>query len=310
MSRSIKRIVLTGPTGVLGLAITRYMVQIGVEVYAICRPNSKRIINIPKSPLIHIVECDMKNILNLSNYIDKSCDAFFHFAWAGTESAENRFNMELQTENIKNSLLAVRAAYSLSCKVFIGAGSQAEYGKTEGIISPSTPTNPDSGYGFAKLCTGQMTRVMCQQLGITHIWTRIISTYGIGDNPNTLISVIINDLLKGIKPSLTKCEQVWDYLYAGDAAHAFYRLAEDGHNGSIYVIGSGQTKTLREFAEIIRNEINPSLSLGFGERPYYKDQAMHLEDDISTLFNDIVWKPETPFVEGIRKILMEINNHE
>ena len=197
MSRSIKRIVLTGPTGVLGLAITRYMVQIGVEVYAICRPNSKRIINIPKSPLIHIVECDMKNILNLSNYIDKSCDAFFHFAWAGTESAENRFNMELQTENIKNSLLAVRAAYSLSCKVFIGAGSQAEYGKTEGIISPSTPTNPDSGYGFAKLCTGQMTRVMCQQLGITHIWTRIISTYGIGDNPNTLISVIINDLLKG-----------------------------------------------------------------------------------------------------------------
>ena len=100
MSRSIKRIVLTGPTGVLGLAITRYMVQIGVEVYAICRPNSKRIINIPKSPLIHIVECDMKNILNLSNYIDKSCDAFFHFAWAGTESAENRFNMELQTENI------------------------------------------------------------------------------------------------------------------------------------------------------------------------------------------------------------------
>lgn len=27
MSRSIKRIVLTGPTGVLGLAITRYMVQ-------------------------------------------------------------------------------------------------------------------------------------------------------------------------------------------------------------------------------------------------------------------------------------------
>ena len=37
---------------------------------------------------------------------------------------------------------------------------------------------------------------------------------------------------------------------------------------------------------------------------------MHLEADISTLFNDIGWKPETPFVEGIRKILMEINNHE
>lgn len=310
MSRSIKRIVLTGPTGVLGLAIIRYMVQIGVEVYAICRPNSKRINNIPKSPLVHIVECDMNNILDLSNYIDKSCDAFFHFAWAGTESPENRFNMELQADNIKYSLKAVKVAHALSCKVFIGAGSQAEYGRVEGVISPSTPTNPDSGYGFAKLCTGQMTRVMCQQLGIIHIWTRIISTYGIGDSPNTLISVIVDNLLKGVTPALTKCEQVWDYLYADDAAHAFYRLAEDGHDGSIYVIGSGQTKTLKEFAETIRDEINPSLLLGFGRRPYYKDQAMHLEADISALINDIGWKPETPFVEGIRKILMEINSHE
>lgn len=310
MSRSIKRIVLTGPTGVLGLAIIRYMVQIGVEVYAICRPNSKRINNIPKSPLVHIVECDMNNILDLSNYIDKSCDAFFHFAWAGTESPENRFNMELQADNIKYSLKAVKVAHALSCKVFIGAGSQAEYGRVEGVISPSTPTNPDSGYGFAKLCTGQMTRVMCQQLGITHIWTRIISTYGIGDSPNTLISVIVDNLLKGVTPALTKCEQVWDYLYADDAAHAFYRLAEDGYDGSIYVIGSGQTKTLKEFAETIRDEINPSLLLGFGRRPYYKDQAMHLEADISALINDIGWKPETPFVEGIRKILMEINSHE
>lgn len=310
MSRSIKRIVLTGPTGVLGLAIIRYMVQIGVEVYAICRPNSKRINNIPKSPLVHIVECDMNNILDLSNYIDKSCDAFFHFAWAGTESPENRFNMELQADNIKYSLKAVKVAHALSCKVFIGAGSQAEYGRVEGVISPSTPTNPDSGYGFAKLCTGQMTRVMCQQLGIIHIWTRIISTYGIGDSPNTLISVIVDNLLKGVTPALTKCEQVWDYLYADDAAHAFYRLAEDGHDGSIYVIGSGQTKTLKEFAETIRDEINPSLLLGFGRRPYYKDQAMYLEADISALINDIGWKPETPFVEGIRKILMEINSHE
>lgn len=310
MSRSIKRIVLTGPTGVLGLALIRYMVQIGVEVYAICRPNSKRINNIPKSPLVHIVECDMNNILDLSDYIDKTCDAFFHFAWAGTESPENRFNMELQADNIKYSLKAVKVAHALSCKVFIGAGSQAEYGRVEGIISPSTPTNPDSGYGFAKLCAGQMTRVMCQQLGITHIWTRIISTYGIGDSPNTLISVIINSLLQGMKPSLTKCEQVWDYLYSGDAARAFYRLAEDGHDGKIYVIGSGQIKTLREFAEIIRDEINPSLLLGFGEKPYYKDQAMYLEADISDLKSDVGWEPEISFSDGIHKILMEINSDE
>ena len=54
---------------------------------------------------------------------------------------------------------AVNLAHRLGCEFFIGAGSQAEYGRVEGKLNAQVPTNPENGYGMAKLCAGQMSRV-------------------------------------------------------------------------------------------------------------------------------------------------------
>lgn len=309
MKRELQRIIITGPTGVLGTALMRRMIQAGIEVYAVCHPGSKRNALLPKSPLIHKVECDMEDFAQLPDLIGIPCDVFYHFAWAGTSSANNRLDMYLQNANVKYSLDAVTAAHKLQCKVFIGAGSQAEYGRVNSAISPDTREKPISGYGMAKLCAGQMTRNMCQDFGLEHIWVRVLSTYGSGDNRNTLVSVVIQKLMNKECPALTVGEQVWDYLYAGDAAEAFYRIAISGHNGAVYVLGSGKTKFLREFMEIIRDEIDPDLPLGIGKIPYYKDQAMHLEADISALTRDTGWRPAVDFKEGIQAILAEYKSH-
>lgn len=299
----LKNVIVTGGTGVIGTALLKLLLDRNINVYVVCRPTSLRAKSFVNHTNLHIIFCDLEHINALPTLIDKKCDAFFHLAWLGTENPNNRFNMYIQSDNIRYSLDAVNAAYKLGCKVFIGAGSQAEYGHVDGIIHPYMPVNPISGYGMAKLCAGQMTRVMCKSLGIRHIWPRIVSVYGNGDGKNTFVRFIIDTLKAGKKPSLTKCEQIWDYLYSMDAAEALFKMAEKGKDGAIYVLGSGKTKTLREYAEIIRDEIDPSLSLGFGEKDYYKDQAMHLEADILNLTEDTGWVPKIDFREGIRDIL-------
>lgn len=299
----IKSAVLTGPTGVLGTALVKKMAAEDIETYVVCHPGSKRNASILNHPCIHKVECDMSEIRKLPNLIGKKVDAFFHLAWLGTANHNNRMDMHLQTTNIAYTLDAVETAKDLGCHVFVGAGSQAEYGRIDGIIHPDTREAPISGYGMAKLCAGQMTRELCHSYGIRHIWTRVVSTYGVGDSPNTLISVVINKLLSGEKPSLTAGEQIWDYLYADDAADAFYQMAMHGKDGAVYVLGSGQTKPLHEFMKIIRDEIDPSLPLGIGEIPYYQDQAMHLEADVEALKKDTGWYPKTSFADGIRQLV-------
>lgn len=299
----IKSAVITGPTGVLGKALVKKLAEENVEVYVICHPGSKRNTLILKHPFIHKVECDMCEIRKLPELIGKKIEVFFHFAWLGTANHNNRMDMQMQTMNIAYTLDAVEAAKDLGCNVFVGAGSQAEYGRIDGVIHPDTRERPISGYGMAKLCAGQMTRTMCKTYGIRHVWPRVLSIYGPGDGENTLISTIVKSLLRGEKPSLTAGEQIWDYLYADDAADAFYKMALCGKDGAVYVLGSGQTKPLRTFMELIRDAVNPKLPLGIGERPYYVDQAMHIEADISNLTEDTGWKPHMSFEEGIKEVV-------
>lgn len=303
MGIQLQSAVVTGPTGVLGTALVHKLAQENLEIFVVCHPGSKRNATIPKGKNIHKIECEMEEFLHLPYRIGQKVDAFFHLAWLGTQDNNNRMNMYLQIENIKYTIDSVYAAHKLGCKVYIGAGSQAEFGRVDGVLRPDLPEKPLSGYGMAKLCSGQMTRALCKEFGIRHIWPRVVSIYGINDAPKTLVSTVIEKLLREEKPALTAGEQEWDYLYSGDAADAFYYMAANGRDGATYVLGSGKTRLLKDFMMAIRDAVEPSLPLGIGEIPYLPDQAMHLEADVSALTKDTGWIPATDFEKGIRYVV-------
>lgn len=303
IERNIQTAVVTGPTGAIGIALCEKLLRENVTVYAVCRPGSSRIKDLPKAAALHVVECDAKELATLPQKMEGvSVDAFFHFAWAHT-IGQGRNDMPAQIENIQSTIDAVRAAKALGCQVFLGAGSQAEYGRVEGLLKSDTPAFPENGYGMAKLCAGQMSRVEAKALGIDHVWVRILSVYGPHDGPMTMISGTIRKLLAGERPALTAGIQRWDYLYAGDAADAFYLAACHGRDGAVYPLGSGQAMPLKDYIIQMRDAIDPALPLGLGEVPYGSLQVMHLQADISALQADTGFAPKTPFAEGIRKTI-------
>ena len=297
--RSIHTAVVTGPTGAIGHALCARLLEEGIRVAAVCRPGSGRAETLPDG--VRRIDCDVSELSSLPECIP-GADAFFHLAWTDTVGA-GRNDMDAQVRNIRHTLDACRAAAALGCRVFIGAGSQAEYGRVDAPLTPETPCFPENGYGMAKLCAGQMSRVECQKLGLTHIWPRILSVYGPHDGEKTMIMSTIRKLLAGEKPALTAGDQIWDYLYADDAAEALYRLALSGRDGSVYPLGSGQARPLREYIEILRDAIDPALPLGFGEVPYVPKQVMHLEADISALQKDTGFVVETDYAAGIRSLI-------
>lgn len=299
IQRTIQRAVVTGPTGAIGTALCRELANSGITVYAVCRPGSPRAAALPVHDKIIRVDCDVSHLSALPECIPGGADAFYHFAWAHT-IGPGRNDMGAQIENIRYCLDAVHAAKELGCQIFIGAGSQAEYGRFEGMLKPETPCSPENGYGIAKLCAGQMSRIECEKLGIAHIWARILSVYGPGDGPNTMISSVISQLLQKKKPALTAGIQQWDYLYSADAAHAFRLMALHGKSGSVYPLGSGTARPLKDYIGILRDTIDPQLPLGLGEIPYGPLQVMHLQADISSLHHDTGFMPETSFETGIR----------
>lgn len=298
----MKRAIVTGATGAVGTALVNELIANNVEVLVFCRKDSIRNENIPVNSLVKTLYCDLKDLSNIQNTTGKNYDVFYHFAWMGT-TGKMRNDMYLQNENVRYALDAVGVAQRFGCHTFIGAGSQAEYGRVEGILKPDTPAFPETGYGIAKLCAGQMTREFAHQLGMKHIWVRILSIYGPNDGAQSMVMSTINKLKVGEVPRFTKGEQMWDYLYSGDAARAFQLIGEKGIDGKAYVLGSGVARPLAEYIEDIRKIVNPHVEIKLGAIPYVEKQVMYLCADISELTTDVGWRAEKIFEDGIASIL-------
>lgn len=301
----MKRAIVSGATGAVGMALIKKLIQENIEVLVLvfASQDAKRVSMIPSHPLVTVVDCSLEEFKSKLNDSGKKYDVFYHLAWDGT-TGQARNDMFLQNQNVKYTLDAVELAYRYGCHTFIGAGSQAEYGRVEGKLRPDTPVFPENGYGIAKLCAGLMSRILAHQLGMKHIWTRILSVYGPYDGENSLVMYTINKLLAGEVPEFTRGEQMWDYLYSGDAAEIFYRLAANGIDGKVYVLGTGQARPLADYIRKIRDVVKPGDDLGFGVKPYPDKQVMYLCADISELQKDIEWNAETQFEDGIYQILI------
>lgn len=295
----MKRLLITGASGMIGSAIVREALRQDFDITCLVRNNSARVKSIPQDARVHIVDCDMAGYKELR--LEGSYDIFMHLAWDKT-SVGGRDDVDCQLKNIQYALDAVRLAKRCGCKVFIGAGSQAEYGVQGVPLTPELSVKPESGYGIAKFTAGKLAGMLCAQLGVRFNWLRILSVYGPGDGENTLISYVVRELKAGRSPELTKCEQTWDYLHCDDAARAFLAVAERGVPGKAYPLGGGKGHALSEYVKALQNRIAPNVLIKFGSKEYYPHQPMFLVADISELTADTGWKPEIKFSGGVKTL--------
>lgn len=296
------KVVITGATSMIGRSILDECIDsASVEkIYAVIRKETGRIDRIPKSPKISLIECDIDQYVALPSLINDSCDVFYHIAWASTGEKRNQ-DPYGQIKNIQFTIDALYAAKKMNCRLFVGAGSQAEYGVTNvSSISPSSSINPTQIYGIAKYSAGKMALETAKTIGICCVWVRVFSVYGIYDKETTMISSVLTKMMKNEHVSMTKGNQLWDYLFSSDAGAAFFKIGNsDIRDNRIYCLGSGKAKKIIEYVNIIKKITNSTSEIGIGELDY-KNNVINLCADISDLTKDTGWVPKVSFEEGIR----------
>lgn len=292
------RVVVTGANGFLGAAIAARFVFGGAHVAAVVRPRAN---------LWRLTEiADRVQLLKASGFGEDSLqaalhsfrpDALVHAAWHGVGSDARNDPLQIDA-NIFPSCRLLHMAAESGCRAFVGIGSQAEYGLVNARCDESMSTKPTTLYGAAKLATCHLCERLADQSSMRFAWLRMFSTYGPRDNPGWLIPYVIRELLSGRRPSLTACDQKWDYLYVDDAADAVRAVTENPCATGVFNVGSGRAAPLRATVELVRDMIDPTLSMGFGEKRYRDDQVMHLEADISRL-RVLGWQPHTELSKGL-----------
>lgn len=296
------KVIITGATSFIGNYIVKEYLKNGHSVTAIVRPNSANINRLPSHPLLKIVELDIDRIEEFSSSAqEEQYNLFYHLAWDGIRGAA-RDDHELQQRNYKNSIKAMALANSLKCTAFIGAGSQAEYGNCKGRIHEKNVAQPITEYGKAKLQTCNELMRLAANNHMRFIWTRIFSVYGIYDYEKTLVMSTLKKMLRDEVIQLTKCTQMWDYIYVEDAARAMYLLGTTQSACGIYNIASGESKPLKEFVYALKNITRSKSELRFGAVPYANANCVSIEPSVDRLRNELDWKCGISFEQGIKKI--------
>lgn len=298
----MSKLVVTGATSMIGVALIEAALERGCDlIYAVVRRDCQKLFRLPADGRVKVIPCDLDQYEKLPELIGEPCDVFYHFAWNGTGAARDN-SICGQAENILYSLNALHAAKGLGCRMFVGSGSQAEYGKTRlEKIDQASPIAPFSAYGVAKYAAGRLARMEADKLEIACVWARVFSVYGKYDKDTSMVASAIKKFLNHEVPDFTAGTHKWDYLYSADAGRAFYMIGENAPGSAVYCVGSGEARPLAEFITEMRDAVDPTLEIGLGRIPYPQDGPLEICADISTLRADTGWSPHVDFEQGIKE---------
>lgn len=294
------RVIISGATSMIGIACIRSCIARGCEVLAIVREGTKRLTRLPESDLIKLAYADLDSLDRVEGD-GRPYDVFYHFAWSHTSRAE-RDDPMAQEQNIRSTLQAVELAHRLGCRKFIGAGSQAEYGIVDGVISADTRPEPVIAYGMAKLSSCMLSRRLCRQYGMEHIWGRIFSVYGTNDNEGTMLNYAIDQFIRGENAKFSAGTQQWNYLYEEDAGEMFCLLGKMNVESGIYCIANTESKPLRCYIEQLRTVYGEGAVCEFAQ-PDPAVKAVSLQVDMRKTVDAIGYVPRISFEKGIACVI-------
>ncbi len=300
-----RKILVTGGTGFIGGFATEALIKRGAEVVWFARraPEIKR-------TDITFVEGDVSDSKVLMPVIqDRKIDTIVHLAGFGTTMVQSNPELGVRV-NIMGMSNVLEAARMAKLKV-VFTSSIAVYGrimpkKARGA-SEDDEVNPVTVYGAGKLLCEKMGEAYAQNYKVKCVQLRLLAVYGFTDLARRGVEhptfsdharKLIELPLAGQPVVVEKGgRQPCDFVYVKDVAQAITEAcAADDLKHSVFNIGSGELRTLRDFADIIK-KYKPEADIRVGDEPNPAYPFMG-PVDISRAIEELNYKP-TPFSECI-----------
>ena len=256
----MKKAIITGATGLVGLAVAKYLSNKGIDVLCLGRKqlNNIEINNNFGSGNLEYLSIKMENILSLHEEINKigwlpgdSC-VFYNFAWGGRDKLtdgdfQDQFNNAIYSSN------AILSAKKLGCTKFVNVGTLEETFVEDLMkdVKKNTPyISSQTDYVISKLASRDMCKMVSYLEKIDYIHTRLSVPLDPHLSNGGYISSVLAKIYEDKTYDKPNNPRLFDIILIEDVAKAYYLIGIKGKNKADYFIGTSQPKTLRQYFEL------------------------------------------------------------
>ena len=185
------------------------------------------------------------------------------------------------------------------------ASSAAVYPLETSPFREDDPMGPMEIYGSTKVMGEDLCRLFHYDSGIRTTIGRFFNVYGPNDTNPHLIPEIVSQLQhNGTSLRLGNLEPVRDFIHVEDVVSAVIALLEARRPGcSVFNIGSGQGYQVTDVVEAFAAGAGRPLPIVQDPQRIRKVERVRLVADIRRIREEIGWRPQITFAEGIRRLI-------
>jgi len=186
------------------------------------------------------------------------------------------------------------------------ASSAAVYGHPESTpITEDQPLEPTSPYGVDKLAVDHYARVFADQYDLPVVPLRYFNVYGprTGPNPYSAVVDTFVEQASADEPITVHGNgtQTRDFVHVDDVVQANVLAATTDAVGRAYNVGTGQSVSIRELAELIRESADAESVITHTEGR--AGDIDHSEADLDRAREHLDYEPTITLQSGIRRLL-------
>ncbi len=294
------RIVVTGHRGMVGSAIVRRLQAGG---YGNLLLRSRAELDLLDQRAVHAFLAEER-----PDYV------FIAAAKVGGIQANDRYRADFLYQNLAIESHLIHGAHLAGVQRLMFLGSSCIYPrdcpqpiKEEYLLTgPLEPTNEP--YAIAKIAGVKLCESYNRQYGRQYVSAMPTNLYGPNDNYDLATSHVLPALLRKAHEAKARGDGelvVWgsgnprrEFLYVDDLADACVFLMEQGYDGPLLNVGTGEDVTIRELAQTVMDVV------GFAGRIVFDagkpDGTPRKLLDVGRL-SALGWRARTPLHEGIAR---------
>ncbi len=287
----MKKVFLTGGTGLIGTQTIPFLQKAGFEIYALTLDENK------SENGIKYVKGNLFDKIQIDNLLSEIRPEYMlHYAWLSTGLFNDNSNFDFLTSSI--DLLKSFAKYG--GKRVVMAGTYAEYGYHNETLKETMPAEPINIYSQCKDFVHQIAEAYCQNNNISFGWGRIFSAFGKEKDPRRLTSDVINHLKNNQEVVIRSGSLVRDYIYTKDIAAAFVKFLESDVNGVVNIC-TGKDTSIHDYVMKIAQIMEKENLVVFNEQK--SPQQVRVVGDPTRLNKEVGFTPKYSIEQALKEIL-------